>query len=662
MKNRKTNFIKLGILLFGISLFLFNCEKEDEAFISQTKFKYKIEKVTFTFYQNNTTLLKKVDEFNVTKRAIDIQNKTDNSDKKYTINTKEAIYIENNEGTHHTYTFEISNNDPLELQNIVLSLQDDGNYKAFLTTYQITKQERIDLYNGVSVDLSERTSIKEININQVEYANKVGGGCYELEKVGEEWCNHTDHTVEAHILQGGYCNHPTSIYAWVEEPCPGETGSGSPSVPLNGSDGTLYNSGGSSSTNGGTITTSPIALECDNCSNSLSLISYLNLTEQSQIDWVNNTGNSLTVNNLSNFGDANQWDENTTTISLQILNALSNTTNPSLSFEENITIKNKATEIFDIIASNNFSNIDQFSLADQKTIAQNSLFIGFLPSVNSIIGQYWPKSTEEWAVIGELFTQFLPELALGFIPGSDILEVIKGVDNGDTIAVAFGLAGLIADAFGGTILKGLTKAVKIGKKIFTSFKLTYKFVAVIGKALKTGLKVSLDGTTVILKRNLNEIARITNNVMNFKYSGFGGNIITNPNKTTTLIGKWDGQLENIWDTGLAKQGNNSGGLNVLGNVSRNVQEQWIQNRNWINQAIARGDVIRVTANPVYVSNFIFNNVDNVSFSNWDEVFDYMNTFNASSTKFDNLGFFGKEIHTLINNGYNFNPITNLFEL
>lgn len=29
MKNRKTNFIKLGMLLFGISLFLFNCEKEE---------------------------------------------------------------------------------------------------------------------------------------------------------------------------------------------------------------------------------------------------------------------------------------------------------------------------------------------------------------------------------------------------------------------------------------------------------------------------------------------------------------------------------------------------------------------------------------------------------------------------------------------------------
>ncbi|PIV97663.1 MAG: hypothetical protein COZ16_06820 [Flavobacteriaceae bacterium CG_4_10_14_3_um_filter_31_253] len=59
-------------------------------------------------------------------------------------------------------------------------------------------------------------------------------------------------------------------------------------------------------------------------------------------------------------------------------------------------------------------------------------------------------------MIGNLFAQFLPELALGFIPGSDIIEVIKGANQGDAVAVAIGLAGLIVDAFGGTILKGLT--------------------------------------------------------------------------------------------------------------------------------------------------------------------------------------------------------------
>ena len=39
MKNRKTNFIKLGILFFGISLLLWNCEKEEfieENSINQT--------------------------------------------------------------------------------------------------------------------------------------------------------------------------------------------------------------------------------------------------------------------------------------------------------------------------------------------------------------------------------------------------------------------------------------------------------------------------------------------------------------------------------------------------------------------------------------------------------------------------------------------------
>ncbi len=263
-KIKLTKLFTIKILFFGIFLFLLvSCEIENDEIISQSSYKYKIEKVTFPLYQNNISLLKKIDEFNSTKKSIDkYQNKTTNSEDKYEINTKEAIYIENTEGTHHTYSFEISNKNPLELQNIVLSLQADGNYKAYLTTYQISKQERIDIYNGVSVDLSQRTSMKEIDINQLEYVNKAGGGCYDLVEVGEEWCDHPDHRL-GDLIQG-YCNHPKTVYGWVEEPCPG-IGGGGVSFSITSSDVTLYNSGGNSSSNGGTITTSPVSLEDERC-------------------------------------------------------------------------------------------------------------------------------------------------------------------------------------------------------------------------------------------------------------------------------------------------------------------------------------------------------------------------------------------------------------
>lgn len=47
MKNRKSNLIKLGIFLFGISLLLYNCEKEEIDFIaSKDKNRLKLRTVS----------------------------------------------------------------------------------------------------------------------------------------------------------------------------------------------------------------------------------------------------------------------------------------------------------------------------------------------------------------------------------------------------------------------------------------------------------------------------------------------------------------------------------------------------------------------------------------------------------------------------------------
>ena len=65
MKNRKINFIKLGIFLFGISILLFNCEKEEIELIGvKTKKELKLKTVSiekaktfFESYQKNKTAL-----------------------------------------------------------------------------------------------------------------------------------------------------------------------------------------------------------------------------------------------------------------------------------------------------------------------------------------------------------------------------------------------------------------------------------------------------------------------------------------------------------------------------------------------------------------------------------------------------------------------------
>lgn len=253
---------------------------------------------------------------------------------------------------------------------------------------------------------------------------------------------------------------------------------------------------------------------------------------------------------------------------------------PSLTLEDYVFMWQKSKEAYDIIKPYAFqlSNLD--SLEDintiiplqQLSIAENNLTtVAFLPQVKSLIGDYWPQNQDEWLALGEILFQpsFLLEIGVGFIPGSSIIDVVTGLNEGDYVAISIGVAGLVVDAFGGTIIKAIGKIGKVAYKGFKVFKIAFKYLQEVKNSIQYGLKTVLDNNIVKIVNNLdNEIARIYNvgsshslsTLLKFNYSGFGGNIITTPNKTTTLIGKWDNQLENIWNSGLAKQGENVGVL------------------------------------------------------------------------------------------------------
>lgn len=142
-----------------------------------------------------------------------------------------------------------------------------------------------------------------------------------------------------------------------------------------------------------------------------------------------------------------------------------------------------------------------------------------------------------------------------------------------------------------------------------------------------------------------------------------GDVITNSDKTTTLIGKWANQIENIWNTGLAKQGANKGGINILGEaIGNTIEEIWANNKIWLDDAIARGDDIRVTANPLDINNVFYNTsgIDPSKFSNIDTLKEYL--ISLTTEEINKLGYYGKEIRYLFQKGYNFNSILNQFIL
>ncbi|WP_298894086.1 hypothetical protein [uncultured Psychroserpens sp.] len=283
-----------------------------------------------------------------------------------------------------------------------------------------------------------------------------------------------------------------------------------------------------------------------------------------------------------------------------------------------------------------------------------------LPEVKSLSQSSWPQNAEEWTAMAEIMGQFLVEIGLALIPGSSIVDVVGGLDEGDYWLVTAGIAGLVIDAFGGVILKTIAKAGKAIYKSFKIFKLAYKYLAEIRRGLTAGLKTVLEGDTVkILDDADNLIARIYNNILTFKYTGFGGDIVTKPNKTTTVIGKWvdnvdGGGTSKVINSGLSKSGENVGGINALSFDGSGMTEaqQWLVNQQWLDDAIVRGDDIRVISNPLENINKFKVNTNGQFVNSIGDVIP-----ESELTSQGVLSFFGKEIEHLENAGYVYDVIT-----
>jgi len=245
------------------------------------------------------------------------------------------------------------------------------------------------------------------------------------------------------------------------------------------------------------------------------------------------------------------------------------------------------------------------------------------------------------------------------LPVEDIKILLSGTDFEGQQVSRYQAGGFLLL----TIVPG-SKALKIVGNAADAVKVVVKLGSnnLVVDTVKTGLKIVTDNNIVkFLSQTGNEIARIVNGVMTFKYAGFGGNIITNPNKTTTLIGKWEGYLDKIWETGLAKHGSNKGGLNILGEpFGSNVAEIWANNKTWLDRAISRGDIIRATANPLDINN-VFHikiGIDPTKFTDINTLKNYL--LNLTPEKVEQLGYYGREIRHLFQNGYIFNSTTKQF--
>lgn len=194
MKKTFKHYLKLGILLFGISLTLLNCQKDDDS--SYFPINGQGNKIIKVLRKNdiikNSKVYSSINKTNGKLKRGSLNKVVSDSKTNIEIDTDYAKYLEKDNG-YHSYTFLVINTpEGGGLENVLLSLQNDGNYKEILIHYNISDEEISMLNNGEFVNFEGRITSSVINSNfSYEALSKVfwNDGCmYETTGDPERFC------------------------------------------------------------------------------------------------------------------------------------------------------------------------------------------------------------------------------------------------------------------------------------------------------------------------------------------------------------------------------------------------------------------------------------------------------------------------------------------
>jgi len=184
-----------------------NCQKDDEVIVLEEQnakaplFKTSI--LQSSKIQENKRLRSRLQGFNKKKTTA---NKTVYSDiHGFTINTDFAKYLENQDGTYHSYTFTVyRDHDNGLLENLLVSLQPDGSYKTFLVTYDLTEKEKNDVINGIFIaNINTKTTFQFIPDSDLDFNIFKSDGCG-IVYVTFCGCNVPSHR-NGYFPEGGAC-------------------------------------------------------------------------------------------------------------------------------------------------------------------------------------------------------------------------------------------------------------------------------------------------------------------------------------------------------------------------------------------------------------------------------------------------------------------------
>lgn len=173
MKQNFKNYLKLGILLFGIFSMSVSCQKdnfETNSIDTQAKTKsgYSIRTVDMnTIKQNkaaNDALATFKEKKSYTNLSGDLNKIVAYESLNVLVEDSEAIYMEKEDGTYHSYTFKAVDMDDVDQKkNLVLSYKDDGTYRVVLINYYLTPEDLEAYLTTGALDLDSKMQFQIVD-------------------------------------------------------------------------------------------------------------------------------------------------------------------------------------------------------------------------------------------------------------------------------------------------------------------------------------------------------------------------------------------------------------------------------------------------------------------------------------------------------------------
>jgi len=191
--HRLKNYLKLGVLLFGIAIILNGCQKDDSISTELNKFpQLKVETLYNPDLTKNRNLYNKLSLFkkkgdlnfgsNIQAREIYIE--------EYDFNIDDEVVKKITYGDYQSYTFSIfRSEDNGKVENLLLSEQPDGSYKATIISYNLTEQEKTDIKEGiVPENLPDKTTVYSVEARTGGDPIRIdeNGNCYFVDQIWVE--------------------------------------------------------------------------------------------------------------------------------------------------------------------------------------------------------------------------------------------------------------------------------------------------------------------------------------------------------------------------------------------------------------------------------------------------------------------------------------------